>query len=103
MIQDLRGRIALLKAFVSKQETLFHTIKDDCKKQHEDLVLWNKKVTDYKIERGKPGASVVAEIELVLDQYRISRGSYHGGDFNGVCCRRLAGNAKPITEEVRKI
>ncbi len=60
-------------------------------------------MADYKMERSKPEASIMSEIEMLLDLYRISRGSYHGGDFNGVCCRKLVGNAQPITAEIRKI
>jgi hypothetical protein len=56
---------------------------------------------DYKTERGKPEASIQAEIELHLENYKISRASYHGGDDNGVCCRRLVEHAKP--KEVRTV
>jgi hypothetical protein len=62
-----------------------------------------KKLSDYKIERGKPEASIVAEIELHLENYKISRASYCGGDYNGVCCRRLVEHVKPISEEVRTV
>jgi hypothetical protein len=55
---------------MSEQEAVFHTIKDNCKKRHEDLVLWKKKMANYSIDRGEPEASIVVEIELVLDQYR---------------------------------
>jgi hypothetical protein len=53
MIQDLRGRIELLEAFMSEQETLFHNIKDNCKKRHEDLVLWKKEVAERFISWGR--------------------------------------------------
>ena len=39
-------------------------------------------MADYKMECGKLEASIVTEIEMLLDQYRISRGSYHGGGRN---------------------
>ena len=48
---------------MSNQETLFCTIKYSYKKRHEDPMLWKAKVADYKIEQGKPEASIVAEIE----------------------------------------
>ncbi len=33
----------------------------------------------------------------------IECAAYHGGDFNGVCCRRLLGNAAPIVSKLRAI
>jgi hypothetical protein len=34
---------------------------------------------------------------------RISRAAYHGGDFNGVCCRKIVGNSKAIADSVQVI
>ncbi len=102
-IQNLHTRIALLETFISEQTNAMKRLKDNVKNCQDQLSSWKKKMADYKMERGKPEASIVAEIEILLDQYRISRGSYHGGDFNGVCCRKLVGNAKPITAEIRRI
>ncbi len=45
----------------------------------------------------------MAEVELYLETLKITRASYHGGDYNGVCCQRLVGNSKIISDEVRKI
>jgi hypothetical protein len=102
-IENLHTRIALLETFISEQTNAMKRLKDNVKNCQDQLLSWKKKMADYKMERGKPEASIVAEIEILLDQYRISRGSYHGGDFNGVCCRKLVGNAKPITVEIRRI
>jgi hypothetical protein len=66
-------------------------------------MLHQKKKADYKAERGKPEASIVAEIELYLEKLRISRAAYHGGNFNGVCCRRIVGNSKVIANNVQGI
>jgi hypothetical protein len=45
----------------------------------------------------------MAEEELYLENFKITRALYHGGDYNGVCCRRLVDNSKNISNEVRKI
>ncbi len=71
----------------------------ECQAAHSEL---KKKLSDLKAERGKPEASIVAEVELYLETLKITRASYHGGDYNGVCCRRLVGNSKNISNEVRK-
>jgi len=102
-IQHLHATISLLESSVTEQTNALNEIKGNVKKCQEQVAIWKKKLSDYKIERGKPEASIVAEIEMLLDQYRISRGSYHGGDFNGVCCRKLVGNAQQITFEIRRI
>jgi len=62
-----------------------------------------KNIENYRIERGKPEASIVAEIEDLLEKFHASRAAYHGGDFNGVSCRRIVGNAKEISDAVRGI
>jgi hypothetical protein len=38
-----------------------------------------------------------------LEKFQASRAAYHGGDFNGVSCRRIVGNAKEISDAVRDI
>jgi hypothetical protein len=53
--------------------------------------------------RGKPETSIVADIEPILAKYHVSRAAYHGGDFNGVCCWRIVGLAKPICDEIQSI
>jgi hypothetical protein len=55
------------------------------------------------MERGKPEASIIAELELYMESIKISRAAYHGGDFNGVCCRRIVRNCKPIADNIRTI
>jgi hypothetical protein len=35
----------------------------------------------------------MAEIEEQLEKFHASRAAYYGGDFDGVSCRRIFGNA----------
>ncbi len=56
-----------------------------------------------KAARGKPASSIVADLELTLAAFYVSRAAYHGGDFNGVCCRRIVQSAKPICDEIRPV
>ena len=46
---------------------------------------------------------MVAEIEQHLELFNASKAAYHGGDFNGVSCRRIVGKAKEVSEGVREI
>ncbi len=62
-----------------------------------------KKLENYRTERGKPEASIVAEIEEHLEKFHASRAAYHGGDFNGVSCRRIVGNANEVSDGLREI
>jgi hypothetical protein len=93
----------LLEALLTELKNQYRTSKEkvkECQTAHSEL---KKKLSDLKAERGKPEASIVAEVELYLETLKITRASYHGGDYNGVCCRRLVGNSKIISDEVRKI
>ena len=40
---------------------------------------------------------------MVLEKYHASRAACHGGDYNGVSCRRIIGNCIEITKEVKTI
>ena len=62
-----------------------------------------KKIEIYRTERGKPEASIISELEDVLETFNASRAAYHGGDFNGVACRRIVGNAREICDRIRTI
>lgn len=100
---DLQTWIQLLTAFVDECKSQFARCKEnvkDCQKQVTEI---ENTLTTLKAERGKPEASIVAEIELLLDNFRISRACYHGGDLNGVCCRRLVNYCNAIMEEVKKL
>ena len=100
---DLQTWIQLLTAFVDECKSQFARCKEnvkDCQKQVTEI---ENTLTTLKAERGKPEASIVAEIELLLDNFRISRACYHGGDFNGVSCRRLVYYCNAIMEEVKKL
>lgn len=100
--QDLHMRIVLLEALVTDLKKQYQMSKDkvkECQAAHSES---KKKLSDLKAERGKPEASIVAEVELYLENFKITRASYHGGDYNGVCCRRLVDNSKNISKEVRK-
>ncbi len=44
---------------------------------------------------------MITDIELLLTKFAVEREAYHGGNFNGVCSRRIVGNAAPIVKELR--
>ena len=46
---------------------------------------------------------MLVEIELILQKHNASRAAYHGGDFNGVSCRRIVGNSEDIVQEIKNI
>jgi len=101
--QRLQLTILALEAEVANlknQQKLNKENVKTCQAAHADA---KKKVADYKAERGKPEASIIAEIEMYMETLRISRAAYHGGDFNGVCCRRIVGNCKAIAENIETI
>jgi hypothetical protein len=52
-----------------------------------------KNLETYRQKHGKPDSSMIMDIELLLEKFAFQREAYHGGDFNGVCCRRIIGNA----------
>jgi hypothetical protein len=63
-------------------------IKDSFKMAQRTYKECRKKLEEWKV-RGKFETSIVAYLELTLANYNVSRASYHGGEFNGVCCPRI--------------
>jgi hypothetical protein len=59
-----------------------------------------KKLANCREERGKPEAGISVDIKLVLEKYNVSHAAYHGGDYNGVSCWRLAGNCDKIMKQI---
>jgi hypothetical protein len=60
-------------------------------------------VEDMNAARGKAHSTIQTDLELTLSKFLICRAAYHGGDFNGVCCRRLVQNAGNIIVEITPI
>ena len=57
----------------------------------------------FKSSKRKAESSILADVELTLAKFLISRAVYNGGNFNGVCCRRLVQHAKEIIGEIKPI
>jgi hypothetical protein len=101
--QEIHARITLLSAIIKEQVQMEERIKDSFKIVQGAYKECKKKVEEMKAARGKPETSIVADLELTLAKYHVSHAAYHGGVFNGVCCRRIVGSAKPICDEIRAI
>ncbi len=101
--EELQITVMMLESMITHLKNSYKLSKDKVKDCQAAYAASKKKLADYKAERGKPEASIVAEIELYLEKLKISRAAYHGGDFNGVCCRRIVGNSKAIADNVQVI
>ncbi len=100
---ELSTRIILLDALVTHLKNDYQISKEEVKECQAKLSLYKKKVVKLKAERGKPEASIVAEIELYLERLNITRAAYHGGDFNGAYCRRLVASSDNVAKTMREI
>lgn len=101
--QELHLRLRLIENAVGDHKEQLKVLKENIKKCQQSTASCKKLLETYRIERGKPEASIVSEIEMFLETFKVSRAAYHGGDFNGVSCRRLVANAHPISDELRQI
>ena len=101
--EELQITVMMLESMITHLKNSYKLSKDKVKDCQAAYAASKKKLADYKAERGKPEASIVAEIKLYLEKLKISRAAYHGGDFNGVCCRRIVGNSKAIANNVQVI
>lgn len=100
---EIKTRVTLLETYIMEQRESMKRLKENAMKAAESLAKSKQLLQSYKEERGKPESSLMADIELILERFSIQREAYHGGDFNGVCCRRIVGNGSEIIRELRKI
>jgi NACalpha-BTF3-like transcription factor len=101
--EELQVQLTLLNTFISELKDKVKCCKDNLKACQINFAESKKKLANCREERGKPEAGISADIELVLEKYNVSRAAYHGGDYNGVSCRRLVGNCEKIMEEIQII
>ncbi len=92
-----------MESFIAESKAIEKAHKEKYKSYQSDLKEYKTLVENCRAERGKPEASTVAEIEEVLENFQTSKAAYHGGDFNGVSCRRIVGIAMETSNEVREI
>jgi len=86
-----------------KKQSIEKRIQETFKEAQETLKQSRKRLEELMTARGKPHSSIAADVELTLAKFLISRASYHGGDFNGVCCQRLVHGAKDIIQEIKPV
>ncbi len=101
--QEFHSRPTLLESFIEEQKLHLKSCKGKVKMTQEEHAKCKINLETYRVQRGKPEASILMEVEQLLESFKISSTAYHGGKFNGVCCRRLFANAKVVTDEVRGI
>jgi hypothetical protein len=88
-INDIEKQLVDVKEAVRTARNLKQICKDSLKK-HEDA-------------SGRPTESIISQFEKVLGKYNTKREAYHGGDFNGVSCRKLVANIVEIMLEFHAI
>jgi len=101
--QEFNARTALLTAIVKEKQSIEKRIQETFKVAQETLKQSKKRLEELKTARGKPHSSIAANVKLTLAKFLISRTSYHGGDFNGVCCWRLVHSARDIIQEIKPV
>ena len=63
----------------------------------ERLCRRKKKLKNLRKDKGKDEMPIRSHaINLLENEYEISSVAYHGGDLNGVCCRRLLADGMKI-------
>jgi hypothetical protein len=65
------------------------------------LLQKKKKLKNLRKDKGKDERPIRSHvINLLEDEYEISSAAYHGGDLNGVCCRRLLTDGMKIFGDI---
>jgi hypothetical protein len=98
---ELQTWVTLLNSCIQEQKDILTELKKKSKEADESYSVAKIRLEKLKEERGKPDSSLITDIELLLTKFAVEREVYHGGNFNGVCCRRIVGNAAPIVKELR--
>jgi flagellar biosynthesis chaperone FliJ len=81
--EELTMQLTLLDTAITELKNQVKAKKENVKKCQENFSVCKKKVATCREERGKPEASISADIEMVLEKYKASCAANHGGDYNG--------------------
>jgi len=100
---ELNMQLTLLATSINNLKDQMKACKENVKKSQVNISALKKIVATCREERGKPEASISADIETVLEKYKVSRAAYHGGDYNGVSCRRIVGNSSDIMQDITSV
>ena len=99
-------RVAALREEVKELESKIKVDKYDAekleqkiKKCQEKKAKLKAKVASYHRKRKIDDDGIFQKMEKVLHKYKIYRGAYHGGDFQGPHLRRYMENAEAIFAE----
>ncbi len=92
----IQTRLTIMESLIKEQKKLEKTVKEKYTGAQSQFLSWKKKLDAKK-------SLLAVDIELTSWKYCISSATYHGGDFNGVCCCQMVEHAQVLTHEIEPI
>ena len=65
--------------------------------------MHKENISNLRKNRGWNVDSIVFQIECILKTCNVEEEAYHGGQFNGVSCRKILDNIESIMQETEKV
>ena len=101
-IQILRSNLSEIDVQIEALNSFMNDSKQLVEKLKKKTKLHKDNIAKLRKDRGWNVDSVLFSVECILKSYHIEVQSYHGGDFNGVSCRRLLENVEEIMQEIKE-
>lgn len=95
-VSRIEQQIEMLQSSVKDSQGLVERIR-------KKIALHKSNISKHRKERGYDVDSLLSTVETILKTHNIEVEAYHGGDFNGVSCRRMLDNVGEIMQEVKEI
>ena len=72
-------------------------------KVRKKIKLHKDNITKLRKERGWNVDSISSSVERILQSHNIEVEAYHGGEFNGVSCRKILDNIENIMQQIKEV
>ena len=102
-LQDLQSRLSETDAKITDLNSLVQSSKNTVERLKKATKVHKDNISKLRKNRGWNVDSVVFHIECILKTFNVEAEAYHGGQFNGVSCRKIIDNIEIIMWKTEKV
>ena len=102
-LQDLQSHLSETDAKITDLNSLVQSSKNTVERLKKATKVHKDNISKLRKNRGWNVDSVVFHIECILKTFNVEAEAYHGGQFNGVSCRKILDNIESIMRKTEKV
>ena len=102
-IETEKFNLSAIDVQIKKLNSSVQNSKSLVEKVRKKIRVHKETITKLRKERGWNVDSLSFSFECILKSHNIKVEAYHGGDFNGVSCRKILDNIDKIMQEIKDV